>query len=724
MFLVVLLVVETTLTNAATLSFTGQTSATVSTNTAIEFYTGCYAPIDIYLNTSGVNTNSVDTKIVTLGTVVLQTNTATYTGFKAGVFDTYLNFAGYLPIQVGSGKTTTGTAYPTATQYFYVNSYENPGSFINGTNQKVATVYMKPGATVTGVNLDFYRLNGVNTDDSNVSSGINNFTQYIDVLNVVQGTWVYLVNTGYECTFKPTTTDWDVNSSAPAYTSALGTGIAEAAAGKDKTSLAAIGAESIISPSSPYSDNITHKGGQYINTGSYTAEDSWNIWTNKPIIFNFSGNEMIRMVTGVFTDPSIKLWNGVSWGTNDTWSIGKTIMITGNVKKDLSFYNTIGNLGTRYQGNGQTYYTGFMIDVFWYDTTAPSATGIVLENPGYTYVSLSGYAGGYADWTTDDDQFRIIGFSGVNGTNFAFSTTTGYNVLLNSLYVDATNQDFSMIKTGTDFTTYNGFIKFTESWSGNVYVSDIAGNTWVIPLNIVVEPKATFELRVSPAFRDNGPGNGTYTGLATQGDFWLAKLSGSDWIFLHNSVLSGATDAAVTINPNGTGTVTTRIPASGDTYLVAFKGTGMLSIGWTGVWTHQSYSGDGQNVAINFLDFVHVGGAATGVAHTWIFPSLVYNTTGYIKAGDVAATGAGTWDYINGADLALINAGLSIGDPFPSSTQQIYYDFDINSVINAIEQAIILQYDANLGFIDNYGIWGNATSPIAGLYKTGFVNLP
>lgn len=733
--LMAMLLVETTLTNAAMLNFTGQTSATNATNASIVFYTGCYVPIDIRVNTLPASTTAIDVKFINSGSLVFQTGSS-YIGWKTWTFTSYLNFPGTWPwyFPMGTGMATTGTY--SGWTYNYINAqYTYPG--LSNANALVATVYMK-AITTTWV-LDFYFFSGVNRDDSNVTSGVNSGTQYIDVLTGVSGTGLYTLSGSLACPFKAyllSTGAWAT------YYSLLWSGISSSYSGiytpaGDRTSLTNLTGLAVYNPTvGQYSGYITHQAARDINTGNYTSTNSWNIWTNKPIYLYLTGNEMMNMssMNGLFASSSynVKILSGSAYATSDIFrSTGKVIQITGNIYTGITFYNTIGNNSDWYASGATAYVSSAVIDVFWYDTENPSVTGLVSTWAGYADVRLSGYAsagvsdaanGWHAVWTTDDDAFRIVGFSGLNTMSYGYSSVTGYNADLNTRYVFPTGQDFSMLKSGYN-ANYTWAVRFTQTWSGYVYLSDIAGNVTGIFVNVNVTPKTTFEVRISPAFRDNGPGNGTYTGLATKADIWLA-YSGANgtqtgWIFLHNSVLNVG-DSQITFNAAGTGTVDMTPPASGSAYLIALKWTGMLSIGWTGIWQH-----DISNTWNNIIDFVHTwntNALVSGLIHGTTYPSLIYSTTGYLEPGDVLGASIWAWDYINGGDLSLINTGLSIGQAFPSSTQQIYYDFDVNTFINAVEQAIIIQFSNTKWFIDTYATWGNATASITvpQLYKTGF----
>jgi hypothetical protein len=140
--------------------------------------------------------------------------------------------------------------------------------------------------------------------------------------------------------------------------------------------------------------------------------------------------------------------------------------------------------------------------------------------------------------------------------------------------------------------------------------------------------------------------------------------------------------------------------------LVAFKGSGMLAVGFTGIWTNDIF-----DTETNFFNFVS-GDLNTRSEHSPLFPELMYNNENYLKVGDVSANSAGEYDRINGLDLQAVNLDLTVG---LTNNSPFYYDFDINDVINAIEQAIIIEFDENAGFIEQ-------NDGVNNIYKTGFVS--
>ena len=138
---------------------------------------------------------------------------------------TYRPFPGLTrDLRLGTGTATSGTY--DGREYVYINAMSDIGAAESG-NIYVGTVYLKPNMSYTTGTLDFY-FEGANnnTDDSNVSSGIDIstegvYTQYEDALYAVYNTGAYTFSTGYGCPFRPYATD-------VRYTSTLGSPLGSA----------------------------------------------------------------------------------------------------------------------------------------------------------------------------------------------------------------------------------------------------------------------------------------------------------------------------------------------------------------------------------------------------------------------------------------------------------------------------------------------------------------
>jgi len=686
--------------------------------------------------TPDIKTTATDVKFFAKE-FTLQANTGTYSGFSEGVFDLYRSLGN--PIaddKIGTGKATSGEALGySGNTYYYINAIQNDkADYISGTSEQLyATIFMKPDGTNTSGTLDYYYLGArINFDDSNVASGTqaaswDEYTQYEDDLDLVMGTGLYQfsgdTNTIYRCQFNP------YIEAGRKYESKLGSNLINvepnAAVNKDTNSFTDLTAFDLITSATQYSGTIVHRAGSGMTETVWNTTWSREIWTNTAVIITITGNNYFLNWTSTndinIDTTTIDGYSYVSLVNGDVRSGTHTISVEGNVETGVTFHNRIGNTGTYYASGSDNYADQFMIDVFRYDTTDPIiSTATILTGDGYAFVSLTASSsagasnatsGRHASRTDDDDRFRIIGFSGVNTTSYNYDTTTGYNADLNAIYVDATSQNFTMERTGYTYTTLDNFdtntgsIKFKESREGYILVSDIAGNTTGVRVDIDVEPKTTFTIITKHAFR------ATAADLSMTGDIRLGRYdteATNERIFTHNSINDN--DAKVAIGVGGTGTVDMVTPASGKAFFVVFKGSGTLAVGFTGTWTNDITSGD-----TNIFDFT-LSGNNRGDASE-LFPYYYYSNEEYIIPGDVSSSTGGSYDIINAGDLVTVNGSLTIG----AFSEPYRMDFDINDTINAIEQAIVIQYNGEFGWIDKFA-WqtaaGGGTFPV----ETGFNN--
>lgn len=650
-------------------------------------YQSCYQPYHIYADTAGISTDSIDTKFF-LENLTFNTNYTDYVTYISGDMDNNPN----------SYPFATGTSG--ANMYYYINSRQNIGNSIESGNLWLATLYLKPtvAAGLTGEFIfHFYPwgiTTGLNDDDSNISSGYNEsltpgyYTQYYDVLTgTTDGIRTVTGNT--YCPEKPyiltsTYYQWTYFTTA--------TGVERIRTGV------------YAGPNYTFTD---------AGWNSYLNTTGWTIWTtygqtkeetngyNTGVKLTLTGNEGIQMISlQMIDEPNIYAIGYVASGRSDT----RQFWITGTIYTGyITFDNYIGNVGDSYLTGGDPYANNFNIDVFRIDTVDPTVlTSTIASGNGYETIYLSGQlsngasnetVGRHHSGSYMDDQFAIYEFSGINDQGYGYETTTGYSEYLIGQYGGEAGSGRSMEKT----------LNFTQSREGYVLFVDRAGNTGEIYLDININPTIDATIITKPAFREKAQEYHTLSGLATTGDIRLAYKSSSEWIYTHNSQ-SG--DAKIKTNHNGTGIITMRVPISGAEYLVVFKGSGMLSVGFTGIWTN-----DILDLGTNLFDFVTWSN--NDGDHEALFPSLPYKNSNYIKVGDVSHNSTGEYDLINELDLQAINTNLTIGLN-PNIDDIFYYDFDINNVINAIEQAIIIEFDTNYWFIEKYDGFDN-------IYKTGFV---
>jgi len=629
-------------------------------------YKDCYTPFKIIMDTVNIETTAVDSKIFHEDYFLL--NTGDYTIYITWVMDNTT-----LPLLTGTTWWNT---------YLYVNTTQNLwNSGISWSDLRLITLYMAPqGDADTSWYITFHFYTGsaslwINSDDSNITSGINNFTQTIDVLTSVTN-WEYYITGNQYCPYKPYIQSWEYRQDTYVATATWVI--------KTRTGITA--------------------GPSYTNVGD-DQRNEWTMstwrttWTNTSVLLNLTWNENIQIISiQMFDDPNISASGEVRSGRTDF----RQFIITGNILTGyVTFDNILNNDWNTYQTGDTKYVYGFNIDAFWIDTVNPNVlTSSIITWAGFVDVTLFGQLSTWASNATSgrhksdsefDDQFTIYQFSGNNKIWYWYNTTTEYNTSLINTYGGLAGSWFTMEKD----------LHFTQSRSGDVLYIDRAWNTGFIFLDIDIETTTDFIIYAQPAFRENA---GTFhgrSGLATTWDLWIAYRTwwiGTTRQFIHNSVI--ANDAKVTLNSNGTGTINIAVPVSWCDYLVAFKWTGMLSIWFTGTWTNDIF-----NTSTNFFNFR--SGTLNEVNTLFpLFPEHNYWGINYIKAWDVSYTSTGGgYDIINSLDLAAINWSLIVW-----VGTNIRYDFDLNDTISAIEQSIIIQYDLHKWFIDTF--WNQTWYPI------------
>lgn len=222
-------------------------------------------------------------------------------------------------------------------------------------------------------------------------------------------------------------------------------------------------------------------------------------------------------------------------------------------------------------------------------------------------------------------------------------------------------------------------------------------NDWTTHMNtlptrgIFIDAQVTpltsdFTLTVRPAFR---PNNGS-TGYALLGsDFWLFTYENSSWTWKYNSA-KNILDSKINTNSAGTATVSFIPPASGTLFLVAFKGSGTLSLWFTGI----------RNDTITWFNFFSWT-LADSLDNEFMFSYYESESTGkYLKVGDILVSNSGTYDYIKDQDFSLMTNNLTISN---TPTHPYWFDLDINHVINALEETMLLDSYNRIGFIASQG---------------------
>lgn len=439
-------------------------------------YQWCIQPYVVMMNTNGIATKSVDTKLFLTGYFAFL---SPYTTLSAAL-STQTWYADYIPWSFGTTILQTGIATSWINwEYLYINSYQNFNAPSLTWDVSVATLYLKATGAVSTWYLNFY-FAGVkrNGDDSNVSSGlyewviVGSYTQYEDSLTWVTNlTWSFVWST-MSCVSRPYVSNayyrqtWYVSTS---------------------TGTQAVRTSVIAWPLYSGTNNRIVWTKWNVKLALTGVSDSWSLaaglstWVQLTYVqaFNNSYLTSTNLTPGWFTQY-YEVWIS---GNVSTWFVW--------------FDNIIGNTGSTYLTWWQKYTDQFNIDVFWIDRIIPTntwyftgyvaGTGVV-SGVAYTQYVLSGAnfsgAGFHATWTTADDEYKVISFSGTNSvtadcTNKGYSctTTTWYMVYLNTTwYVRSGDNIFKLLHN----------IYLTTSFSGYVTVMDRAGNTgeWYINVNM------------------------------------------------------------------------------------------------------------------------------------------------------------------------------------------------------------------------------------------------
>jgi len=446
-------------------------------------YQWCAQPYVIKMDTNGIATKSVDTKLFLTWYFTFN---SPYVKISDAVV-AQIWYANYIPWQFNMTTVQTGIANSWENQYWqylYINSYQLGWfSSLTGDNISIATFYFKANSWDTWY-LNFYFITWWNGDDSNISSGINegiiagSYTQYVDSLISVSNLEQSFSWSNVGCTSKPYISSayywqtWYISTSTwvqEVWTSVIAWPLYSGL--NDRTVWTKWNVKLII-------DGISDS---YI----------WSWWL---IIDDLSTWIQLTYVN-VLNDPYISpITPNTSW-SNQSYEI----WISGNISTWFVWFdNIIWNTGSTYLSGWQKYADTFNMDVFWIDTVSPvnvwyftgyiANTGAWFTQYTLSWINFSGRVsnptnGFHAAWTTMDDEYKVISFSGTNSitqdcTDKGYScTTTWYMDYLNTTwYVRSGNNIFKLIHN----------ISFTNTFYGYVIVMDRAGNTgqWNISINM------------------------------------------------------------------------------------------------------------------------------------------------------------------------------------------------------------------------------------------------
>ncbi len=435
-------------------------------------YQWCFQPYTIYLDTDST-TKSVDVKLFLTWYFGIKTPFLSLIDARDSTW-----YASFLPwiFHVTTLQTWVATSWTyNSRTYHYINTYQLGWfSGIQWYNLPVVTLYLKANFFSTW-HLDFYFINWRNGDDSNVSSGINewiiswSYTQYVDALTWVQNLEQAFVSS-YACSSRPYIDEayyrqtWYISTS---------------------TGVQAVWTSVVAWPLYSWTSNRTLWTKHPVYLWLTWISDAY-VWSGGLVYNNLSTWIQVNHVNA-FADPYISLLTPYTWWYHQYYEI----LITGNVSTGfIGFENIIGNSWSTYITWWNPYQETFFIDVFWIDTVSPVNTWYFTWYISNTWIWYTEYTLSWsnflwhisnplswfhASWTNMDDQYKIIWFSGSNSITqncldlWYPCTSTGYMEYLNTTwYVRSGNNVFKLVHT----------IIFTTSFSGYIIVIDRAGNTW------------------------------------------------------------------------------------------------------------------------------------------------------------------------------------------------------------------------------------------------------
>jgi len=218
------------------------------------------------------------------------------------------------------------------------------------------------------------------------------------------------------------------------------------------------------------------------------------------------------------------------------------------------------------------------------------------------------------------------------------------------------------------------------SW--DTYLNTVPRRGWFI--DVYVTPVTTdFTLTVRPTFRPSW-GNTWYS--ITEADFRLFTYENSVWTQLYNSAKNPSANPKINIGKHGTGIVSFIPPVSGTLYLLALKGSGTLSLWYTGI----------RNDNITWFNFFSWA-LADSLDNEFMFKYYAWWITGnYLKVWDTTADTTWNYDWIKDSDFTLMTNKLTLSSAI---THPYRFDLDLNNVINALEQTMLLDSYDRVWFI-------------------------
>jgi len=455
----------------------------ISIGTPGNIYQWCIQPYIVEMDTNGISTKSVDAKL--LLTWYFSINFPYTTMSDAVLTATW--YAKYMPWRFDVTTIQTGIATSWANQnreYLYINAYQLWWfSSVTGDNIPLATLYLKANTFATWY-LNFYSIMWWNSDDSNISSGINegiiagSYTQYVDSLDSVTNLTASFIAGTTNCTSRPY-----ISSAQYRQTWYIST----------PTGVQAVWTSVVAWPLYSWTSNRT-------------------IWTKWNVALVLTGISDSYAGSWWLTANNLSTWIQLTYvqalnhpymynATISTWWFTQYygIGISGNITTWFVWFdNVIWNTGSTYLSWWQKYTDTFNIDVFWIDTVTPTqpwyftwyigTTGVGLTHYLLSGINFSGWVsnptnGFHSVWTDMDDQYKVISFSGTNSIT-QDCIDRGY-VCTNTWYMSYLNTT-GYVRSGNNIFKLLHDIYVTTSFSGYVTVIDRAGNTgqWYMEVNM------------------------------------------------------------------------------------------------------------------------------------------------------------------------------------------------------------------------------------------------
>jgi len=258
---------------------------------------------------------------------------------------------------------------------------------------------------------------------------------------------------------------------------------------------------------------------------------------------------------------------------------------------------------------------------------------------------------------------------------------TALNIWPNNFATRSLTLKFPSSYSWSHFGCITYYPEVAGSW--NTYLNTIPRRWWFIDAS--VNPSTSgFNLIIRPTFRPSSLVNNTWYSISNA-DFWLFIYQSGSWTWLYNSA-KNSLDPKITTNKHGVGLVSLIPPASGTLYLLAFKGSGTLSLWCTGIRNSDIRS-------FNFFSWE----LADRMDSEFMFKYYDWSITGnYLKVWDITSDTTWNYDLIKDPDFTIMTNKLTLSS---NITHPHWFDLDLNGVINALEQTMLLDSYNRVWFI-------------------------